>query len=101
PGLLVEAPTFQGREERLGQRVVPALPGATMRQDHLEVAGEDGVVPTGVLAGAIGMEDDPGCGIAGGDGVGQRVRDELGAQVLGQGESHDAAWAMSITVARY
>src|SRR4029453_815347 len=50
PGLLVEALTFQGREERLGQRVVPALPGATMRQDHLEVAGEDGVVPTGVLA---------------------------------------------------
>src|SRR4029453_15577922 len=36
-----------------------------------------GVVPTGVLAAAIGMEDDPGCGIAGGDGVGQRVRDEL------------------------
>jgi hypothetical protein len=29
------------------------------------------------------MEDHPGRGIAGGDGVAQRGRDELGAQVVG------------------
>ena len=33
----------------------------------------------------------PGCGVAGGDRVGQRVRDQLGAQVIGQGEPDDAA----------
>jgi hypothetical protein len=32
------------------------------------------------------MEHEAGCGVAGGDGVGQRVGDQLGAQVLGQGE---------------
>src|SRR5215217_2936871 len=32
PGLVVEALTFQGREERLGERVVPALAGAARRQ---------------------------------------------------------------------
>jgi hypothetical protein len=29
------------------------------------------------------MEDHPGDGIAGGDGVGQRVSDQLSAQMLG------------------
>jgi hypothetical protein len=32
------------------------------------------------------MEDHPGCGIAGGDRVGQRTGDQLGTQMLGQGE---------------
>src|SRR5215217_1780801 len=89
PGLLVEALAFQRREERLGQRVVPALPGPTVRQRHLEIAGEGGVVAAGVLAPAIGMEHDPSCGIASGHGVGQRVGNQLGTQMLGHGEPHD------------
>src|SRR5215207_7442946 len=61
PGLLVEALAFQGREERLGERVVPALPGAAARQDDSQVVGEPGVGAAGVLATAIGMEHHPGC----------------------------------------
>src|SRR5215207_1940775 len=63
PGLVVEALAFQGREERLGEGVVPALPGAAARQDDRQVVGESGVVATGVLATAVGMEHHPGCGI--------------------------------------
>jgi hypothetical protein len=37
------------------------------------------------------MEDHPGRGIAGRDRVGQGISDELGAQVIGQGEPHDPA----------
>src|SRR3954463_8286804 len=59
PWLLVEALALQSREERLGQRVVPALPGPTVRQGHLEIAGEQGVVAAGVLAAAVRMEDHP------------------------------------------
>jgi len=43
------------------------------------------------LATAISVEDHPGCGVAGGDGVGQRVGDQPGAQVVGQREPDDAA----------
>jgi len=32
------------------------------------------------------MEHHPGCGVAGGDRVGQRIDDQLGAQMFGQGE---------------
>jgi hypothetical protein len=81
-----QALTLQGREERLGQRVVPALPRAATRQDDRQVVGEPGVVAAGVLATAVGMEHHSGCGITGGDRVGQRIGDQLGAQLLGQGE---------------
>src|SRR5215212_882581 len=64
PGLLVEALAFQGREERLGERVVPALPGAAARQDDGQVVGEGGVGAAGVLTAAIGMEHEAGCGVA-------------------------------------
>jgi hypothetical protein len=37
------------------------------------------------------MEHHPGDGITGGDGVGQRVGDQLAAQALGQGEPHHPA----------
>src|SRR5512133_4129770 len=50
PGLLVEALAFQGGEERLGERVVPALPGAAGRQADREIVGEGGVGAAGVLA---------------------------------------------------
>src|SRR5215216_3020202 len=62
PGLLVEALAFQGGEERLGERVVPALAGAAARQDDGQVVGERRVVAAGVLAAAVGMEHHPGCG---------------------------------------
>src|SRR5215212_11547114 len=101
PGLLVEALAFQGGEERLGEGVVPALPGAAARQDDGQVVGEGGVGAAGVLTAAVGMEHHPGCGVAGGDGVGQRVGDQLGAQVLGQANPTTRREAMSITVARY
>jgi hypothetical protein len=37
------------------------------------------------------VEDHSGCGIANGDGVGQRVGDQPGAQVVGQREPDDTA----------
>jgi len=51
PGLLVKALAFQGRKERLGERVVLALPGAAARQDDGQVRSEPGVVAAGVLGG--------------------------------------------------
>src|SRR4029453_2831983 len=62
PGLLVEALAFQGREERFGERVVPALPGAAGRQGDRQGRSEGGVVAAGVLATAIGMEHEAGAG---------------------------------------
>src|SRR5512133_2019146 len=75
PGLLVEALALQRGKERFGERVVPALPGPTGRQGHLQVAGEGGVVAADVLATLVRMEDHPGLGVAGGDRVGQREPD--------------------------
>src|SRR5829696_4901882 len=48
PGLLVEALALEGREERFGQRVVPALPGPPRRQRDFQVARELAVVMAGV-----------------------------------------------------
>src|SRR5215213_4845220 len=86
PGLLVEALALQRGEERFGERIVPALPGPTGRQGHLEIDGEGGVLAAGVLATLVRMEDHPRLGVAGGDRVGQRVSDQLGTEMLGQGE---------------
>src|SRR5215207_5082324 len=86
PGLLVEALALQRGEERFGERIVPALAGPTGRQGHLQVAGEGGVGAADVLATLVRMEDHPGLGVAGGDRVGQRVSDQLGTEMLGQGE---------------
>src|SRR5512132_1526171 len=86
PGLLIEALALQRGKERFGERIVPALPGPTGRQGHLQVAGEGGVVAADVLATLVRMEDHPGLGVAGGDRVGQRVSDQLGTEMLGQGE---------------
>ena len=77
PGLQVQALALQRGEERLGERVVPALPGAAAGQDDGQVGGEGGVVAAGVLATAIGMEHHPGCRVTGGDGVDQRIGDQL------------------------
>src|ERR687891_1230093 len=62
PGLGVQALALEGCEERFGERVVPALPGPTGRQGHLEITGEQGVVTAGVLATLVRVEDHPGCG---------------------------------------
>jgi hypothetical protein len=91
PGLLVETLAFQGGEERLGERVVPALAGAAARQADGQVVGEGGVGAAAVLATAIGMKHHPGCGVTGGDRVGQRVAGQLGAELLGQGEPEHPA----------
>src|SRR5215211_991987 len=91
PGLLVEALALQRGEERFGERVVPALPGPARRQGDLEIVGEGGVVAADVLATLVRMEHHPGRGVAGGDRVGQRVSDQYGAQVLGQGEANHPA----------
>src|SRR5215218_7793423 len=47
PGLPVQALALERGEERRPARV-PALPGPTGRQPHLEIAGEGGVVAAGV-----------------------------------------------------
>src|SRR5215203_7168310 len=47
PGLLVKALAFQGREERLGERIVPTLPGAATRQGDRQLCSEPGVVAAG------------------------------------------------------
>src|SRR6266508_6395142 len=66
PGLVVEALAFQGGEERLGERVVPALAGAARRQEDREIVGEGGVVAAGVLATLVRMEHHPRRRITGG-----------------------------------
>ena len=90
PGLLVEALALQRGEERLGERVVPALPGAAARQGDPQVAGEGGVGAAGVLAPRSAWNNHPWCRVTGGDGVGQRIGDQLGAQMLGQGAASTA-----------
>src|SRR5215218_7752897 len=62
PGLVVEALAFQGGEERLGERVVPALAGAARRQADREIVGEGGVVAAAVLATLVRVEHHPGAG---------------------------------------
>jgi hypothetical protein len=47
------------------------------------------------------MEHEAGCGVAGGDRVGQRVGDQLGTPRLGQANPTTRREAMSITVAKY
>src|SRR5215213_5424800 len=65
PGLVVEALAFQGGEERLGERVIPALAGAARRQADREIVGEGGVVAADVLATLVRMEHHPRRGITG------------------------------------
>jgi hypothetical protein len=43
------------------------------------------------LTAAVRVEDHSGRRVAGGDRVGQRVGDQLGAQVIGEGEPDDPA----------
>ena len=83
---------LQRGEEGLGHRVVPGLALASHGQGDLAVSGERGVGGGGVpLAAAVGVEDHARRGVAGGDRVAQRGSDQLGAQVIGQGEPDDAA----------
>src|SRR5580704_1718048 len=90
PGPGVDELALERGEEALGQRVVPALAGPPDRQGDLAVGGEGGVGGGGVLAAAVGVEDHARLGITGGDRVGQRVADQLGAQVIGHGKPDDA-----------
>ena len=76
-------------DKRLGHRVVPALARPPDREGDLAVVGEGGVGGGGVLAAAGGVEDHPGLRVAGRDRVRQRAGDQLGAQVVGEGEPDD------------
>src|SRR5258708_34110278 len=69
PALGVDQFSFDCREERLGQRVIPALAGASDRQRHAETLGEAGELVGGVLAAAVGMKDHAGGWSAAGDGL--------------------------------
>ena len=91
PGLRVEQLAFERGEERFGNGVVPALAGA---------AG-DSVTAQSLARAANSAEVywqprsewkiTPGRRVAGGDGVGQGVGDQLGAQVIGDRVADDAA----------
>src|SRR4029450_13661138 len=48
PELLVQALALQRGEERLGERVVPALPGPPRPQGHLEIDAQPALVAAGV-----------------------------------------------------
>ena len=52
-----------------------------------------GVLPGRVLTAAVGVEDHPRVGVAAGDGVAQRVGDQVGAQVVGDRPADDPARA--------
>src|SRR6266487_1903672 len=91
PGSQIDQLALERGEERFGKSVVPALTGPAKGQGDSAVAGERGEGGGGVLAALIAVEDHAGAGVAGGDRVGQRTGDELGAQVIGQGVTDDAA----------
>src|SRR5580693_5958707 len=91
PGCGLDQLALERGEERLGQRVVPALAGPPDREGDLALVGEGGVGGGCVLAAAVGVEDHAGLGVAGGDRVGQGAGDQLGAQVVREGEPDDAA----------
>jgi hypothetical protein len=91
PGAGVDQLALERGEERLRQGVVPALARPADRQCVLALLREGGVGGGGLLAAAVGVEDHARLGIAGRDRVGQGAGDQLGAQVIGQGERDDAA----------
>jgi hypothetical protein len=62
-----------------------------VRQDDAVVLGQGGVFGGGVLAAAVGVEDDAGRGVAGGQGIGEGVGGQFGAQVIGHGVAGDPA----------
>jgi hypothetical protein len=101
PGLLVETLALQGREERLGQRVVPALPGAAGRQGDRQVRSEGGVVAAGVLATAIGMEHHPGCGSRAATALVNASATSSVRRCSARAKPTTRREAMSITVASY
>ena len=49
---------LQGREERLGYRVIPAHPGVTHRTSESVLVGEGGDLFRGGLRALIGVKDD-------------------------------------------
>ena len=75
------SPSSEG-EETLCHGVAPALTLAADQQSDLAVFRESSVGGGGALAAAAGVEDHPGCGVAGGDRAGQGIGGELGAWVV-------------------
>jgi hypothetical protein len=91
PGPGLDQRALEGGEERLGDRVVPALALAPDQQHDLLLACQRGERGGGVLAAPVGVEDHVRLGVACRDRVGERVRDQFGAQVIGEGIPDDAA----------
>jgi hypothetical protein len=91
PRLSVQQFGFDGREERLGDRVVPALTAPAHRQADAVSGGEAGMLGAGVLTAAIGMKDQPGRGPAPHESVGEGLVDQVGLEVIGDGPADDAA----------
>lgn len=83
--------TLERGEERLRERVVPAVARPPDRQGDLAVLGEGSVGSRRVLAAPIGVEDYARTRVTDGDRVGQRVRDQFRAQVVREGVADDAA----------
>ena len=96
----VEQLGLDGGEERLGDRVVPALTATADRQADAVLVGQAPVLGAGVLTAAVGVEDHPGCGRRLATASVRACVDQVGAQVVGGGPADDAARARSMTVAR-
>ena len=83
---------LSARRRRLSATALYSTGPCGPRAGDLAVAGEiRRTRPRSVLAAPVGVEDHDRFRVAGGDRVGQGVRDELGTQVIGQGEPDDAA----------
>ena len=91
PGLVVEHSRLMVAKNDSASALSQHWPVRPTDKRDAELVGQGGVLGAGVLAAAVGVEDHPGCGRAGGDGVGQGVGDQVGAQVVGQGPADDPA----------
>ncbi len=87
PRLLVEALALKRGEEALGESVVPTSTGAPDRERHDALVGQRGELRAGVLATPVRVEDHFGAGVAGRDGIGERVGDQFGAQMISHREA--------------
>ena len=81
---LMDALDFQGLEEALHRRIVPAVGPATHRLLHPEILEQLPVAITGVLTAAIRMHDQPGRWFAAPIGRLQCLTDQVGMQSVAQ-----------------
>ena len=84
PGLGIVQLSFDPGEEALGEGS-PSTGRCARRTRRTGSPGPGRRSGGYVLAAPVGLEDNTRVWAAGGDGVGQSVRDELDSQVIGQG----------------